>query len=150
MTGELKCLIRKKQHVYNRMKTYHRENDRTEYKTLQKKVSKMLKSQHKSYITNIMSSTNDKKPFWQYIKTNRQENVGVNTLKSNAFEKANILNQYSNQCLLLKTLILSLANQILHIHPWLTFKSPLREYTTYYKIWTHISFQVQTMYIPMH
>ena len=101
MTVELQRLIRKKQHVYNRMKTYHQENDRTECKMLQKRVSQMLKSQHKSYITNIMSSTNDKKPFWQYIKTKRQENVGVNTLKStdekaitNAFEKANILNQY--------------------------------------------------------
>ena len=68
---------------------------------LQKQVSQMLKSQHISYITNIMSSTNDKKPFWQYIKTKKQENVGVNTFKftdekaiTNAFEKANILNQY--------------------------------------------------------
>ena len=101
MTVELKHLIRKKQRVYNQMKTYHQENDWTEYKMLQKQVSQMLKSQHKSYITNIMSSTNDKKPFWQYIKPKRQENVGVNTLKStdekaitNAFEKANILNQY--------------------------------------------------------
>ena len=36
MTVELKRLIRKKQRVYNRMKTYHQENDRTEYKMLQK------------------------------------------------------------------------------------------------------------------
>ena len=141
MTVELKRLIRKKQRVYNRMKSYHRENDQTEYKMLQKQVSQVLKSQHKSYITNIMSSTNDKKPFWQYIKTKRQENVGVNTLKSTdekAFamhlKKLIFLINISNQCLLLKTLIPSLANQILHIHPWLIFKSLLREYTTYYKI----------------
>ena len=98
----------------------------------------MLKFQHRSYITNIISSANDKKPFWQYIKTKKQENVGINTLKSadrkaitSASEKANILKSISNQCLLLKTAICFLANQFHHIHPWLILKSPLREYTTF-------------------
>ena len=87
--------------MYNRAKFYHREKDWTEHKVLQKQVSEMLKFQHRSYITNIISSANDKKPFWQYIKTKKQENVDINTLKSadrkaitSASEKANILNKY--------------------------------------------------------
>ena len=87
--------------MYNRAKLYHREEDWTEYKSLQKQINHMLKLQHKSYIANIISSSNDKKPFWRYIKTKRQDKVGINILKTtdgevitNSLEKANILNQY--------------------------------------------------------
>ena len=101
MITEIKHLIRKRQQVYNRAKLYHREEDWTEYKFLQKQIDYMLKLQHKSYIANIISSSNDKKPFWRYIKSKRQDKVGINILKTtdgevitNSLEKANILNQY--------------------------------------------------------
>ena len=53
--------IRKKQRVYNRARRFHRENDWSEYKLLQKEVDQKLKHQHKSYISNLISASNNKK-----------------------------------------------------------------------------------------
>ena len=37
----------------------------------------MLKSQHKTYLMNMISSPNNKKPLWKYIKAQRQEHTGI-------------------------------------------------------------------------
>ena len=76
MTVKREYLIRKNQRVYNCMRTYHTENDWTEYEVLQKQVSKMLKSQHKSYIImNIMSSIIIKSILiiWAYTSRRKEE-----------------------------------------------------------------------------
>ena len=82
MSTALKRLIRKKQRVYNRARRFHRENDWSEYKLLQKEVDQKLKHQHKSYISNLISASNNKKSLWHYLKTKRQGNCGINTLKN--------------------------------------------------------------------
>ena len=41
----------------------------------------MLKSQHKTYLMNMISFPNNKKPLWKYIKAQRQEHTGISTLK---------------------------------------------------------------------
>ncbi|XP_065886047.1 uncharacterized protein [Dysidea avara] len=102
MSTTLKRLIRKKQRVYNRARHHHRENDWLEYKSLQKEVDHKLKHQHKSYVTNLISASNNKKPLWHYLKTRKQGNCGISTLKdpqsshtlTDPFDKANILNQH--------------------------------------------------------
>ena len=60
---------KKTQRVYNRAWRHHRENDCLEYKSLQKEVDHKLKLQHKSYVTNLISASNNKKPLWHYLKT---------------------------------------------------------------------------------
>ena len=61
MSTALKRLIRKKQRVYNHARHFHRKNDWSEYKSLQKEVDQKLKYQHKSYISNLISASNNKK-----------------------------------------------------------------------------------------
>ena len=58
----LKHLIRKKQRVYNRAKLYSREPDWSDYKSLQRQVSKSLKQQYKDYLNGMLSSK-DKNPY---------------------------------------------------------------------------------------
>ena len=41
----------------------------------------MLKHKHRAYITNIISSSNNNKLFWKYIKAKKQDNTGITTLK---------------------------------------------------------------------
>ena len=100
MTSTLKRLIRKKQRVYNRARRYHRDTDWSEYKSLQKEVNFKLKHQHKSYVTNLISSTNNKKSLWHYLKGRKQENNGIGALIhpqsghviTDPIEKATVLN----------------------------------------------------------
>ena len=71
MTAALKRLIRKKQRVYNHARRYSRESDWLEYKSLKKDINHKLKYQHKTYLTDIISSPDNKKPLWRYIKAKR-------------------------------------------------------------------------------
>ena len=102
MTAALKRLIRKKQGVYNRARHYSRESDWLEYKSLQKNIDRKLKYQHKTYLTDMISSPDNKKPLWRYIKTKRKDHTGIGTLKdpvngqpiTDPASKADILNQH--------------------------------------------------------
>ena len=101
MTAELARLIRKKKRVYKRAKLHKRDSNWSEYKNLQRKVRQMLKHKHRAYITNIISSSNDNKLFWRYIKAKQQDTTGITTLKgpggeaiTESIDKANILNEH--------------------------------------------------------
>jgi len=69
---------------------------------LQKEVDHKLKHQHKSYITNLISAPNNRKPLWHYLINCKQGNYGISTLNdpqsghtvTEAIDKANILNQH--------------------------------------------------------
>ena len=61
----------------------------------------MLKHKHRAYVTNIISSSNDNKLFWRYIKAKQQDTTGITTLKgpdgeavTESIDKANILNEH--------------------------------------------------------
>jgi len=77
MSTALKQLIQKKQRVYNHAWHFHRENDWSEYKLLEKKVDHKLKQQHKSYISNMISESSNKKSFWYYWKLEDKEIVAL-------------------------------------------------------------------------
>ena len=64
MSATLKRLIRKKQWVYNKARLFRCETDWAYYKQLKKEVKNMLKSQHKTYLMNTISSSSNKKPLW--------------------------------------------------------------------------------------
>ena len=83
-TTSLKRLIKRKQRIYNRAKLYQRDPDWREYKTIRIHVRNILRRQHSNFIFNVMSSaqSDNKKPFWRYLKSRRQDNVGIGTLKT--------------------------------------------------------------------
>ena len=96
LSTSLKHMIRKKQRVYNKAKLSNNSNDWLEYKTLQKPVKGLLRQQHDNYLT---SSSN--KPFWTYMKSKRQDKIGIGTLKSrdsvpiaDPLQKAKDFNEY--------------------------------------------------------
>ena len=102
MSSTLKRLIRKKQRLYNRARRYHRDTDWSEYKLMQKEVNFKLKHQHKTYVTNLVSSSHNRKSLWHYLKTRKQDNNGIGTLihpeNGNALihpiERATVLNDH--------------------------------------------------------
>ena len=100
MTTELTRLIRRKKRVYNRAKRYKRNSDWSEYKDLQRKVRHMLKHNHRAYINSIISSSNNNKLFWKYMKSKKQDTTGIPTLHgpnreaiTESTDKANVLNE---------------------------------------------------------
>ena len=100
LTVTVKRLIRKKQRVYNRARRYQRECDWKEYKILRYKIRNQLRDLHKNHLTKVISSENNKKPLWHYIKSKRQDHTGVSTLRvngtviSDSVSKVEALNQH--------------------------------------------------------
>ena len=100
LTVTVKHLIRKKQTVYNRARRYQRECDWKEYKILRYKIRNQLRDLHKNHLTKVISSVNNKKPLWHYIKSKRQDHTGVSTLRvngtviSDSISKVEALNQH--------------------------------------------------------
>ena len=90
--------------MYNKARLSCCEADWSHYKALKKEVKHvhMLKSHHKDYLLDMISSPNNKKPLWCYMKAQRQEHTDIGTLKATNIdhiitdpaEKANILNKH--------------------------------------------------------
>ena len=94
-------MCKKKQRLYNKAKRTNKEYDWQKFKLHKKETHKQLKQAHLSYTNTILSESlesNDYKNFWKYIKTQKQEHIGVQPLKekgvlhNDATTKANILN----------------------------------------------------------
>ena len=102
LTSSLRHLVRKKQHVYDRTKKNHQTRDWSEYKSLNNQVKHLLHYHHGEYLNKVIFSNNsNKKPFWRYIKSKRQDISGISTLISSTgtivsepSEKAEIFNNY--------------------------------------------------------
>ena len=101
MTRSLRRMCRKKQRLYNQACKKHAPGAWEEFRKHQRRTTAALRSTRMDYINNILVEgmvTNDNKPFWKYIKSQRQENCGVAPLKSegqlhsDACKKAEILN----------------------------------------------------------
>ena len=95
MSATLKRIIRKKQRVYNKARLFCCEADWAHYKQLKKELKDMLKSQHKTYLMNMISSPSNEKPLWHYIKSQRQEHTGISTLKDSA--SVHVINRPSEE-----------------------------------------------------
>ena len=76
-------MIKRKQRLYRRAK---RNNKWDTYRNFQKKCKQQIRKAEWDFINNVIQeglSNNNTKPFWRYIKTRRQDNVGVAPLKRN-------------------------------------------------------------------
>ena len=102
-TNSLKRLIRKKQKLYNKARE---SGNWDEYKRHQKFCKREIKQAEWSYINSIINDGIDNKnnkSFWKYIKSKKQDNIGIAPLKLNnklvcdSKLKANILiNQFKS------------------------------------------------------
>ena len=100
---DIKRMLKKKQRLFiQARKTRNWEN----YKHFQRECKKAIRRAEWTYVNNIIEEglkNNNNKPFWQYIKSRRQDNVGVAPLKENSIlhsdskSKARILiNQFQS------------------------------------------------------
>ncbi len=101
VNARIRRLINKKHRLYNKAKASHKESDWAKYKTQKRLVVKALRQARWNYINNVLLEslkTNDTKPFWRYVKSKRQERVGIaplcsgGTLMTDAKDKAQVLN----------------------------------------------------------
>ena len=105
-TLAIKRMCRKKQRLYSKCKRTRRPRDCKAFKSHQRATLSALRSARWSYIGGMLSDsveTGNSKPFWRYVKSQRQDNCGVSPLKrdgelhSDSQSKADILNhQFSS------------------------------------------------------
>jgi hypothetical protein len=96
-------MLRKKQSLYNQAK---RTKNWSNYKHYQKECKRQIRKGEWNYINSaILEGTekNNTKPFWKYVKSRKQDNIGVAPLKerghliNNSKEKAQIpIKQFSS------------------------------------------------------
>ena len=83
---ELKRLCRKKSRKYKKPKISGKEHHWKEYKEFQKHVQSKLTEGRWDYINRVLQiglETGNKKPFWKYLRVQKQEDFGISALKSN-------------------------------------------------------------------
>ena len=84
---ELKLLCRKKARKYKKAKRSGREDHWEQYKEFQKVVQAKLTEGRWDYINRFLQiglETGNKKPFWKYLRVQKQEDFGISALKSNS------------------------------------------------------------------
>ena len=77
---------------------------RTKYRNTSRKIyKKQLNKAYYEYINNLIEtpSSDQPKKFWRFVKSKRQDDIGINTLEEdntnasdNKYGKANVLNDY--------------------------------------------------------
>ena len=94
---KIKKMLRKKQSLYNKAK---RTKNWSNYKHYQKECKRQIRKAEWNYINSAILEgveKNNTKPFWEYIKSRKQDSIGVAPLKergyliNNSKEKAQIL-----------------------------------------------------------
>ncbi|CAG2245813.1 unnamed protein product [Mytilus edulis] len=90
-------MLKKKQNLYNQAK---RTKSWTNYRHFQKTCKREIRKAENNYINNAIiegMNKNNTKPFWKYVKSRKQDNIGVAPLKkhgqliNDSKEKAQIL-----------------------------------------------------------
>jgi len=99
--GHLRKLTRRKYRAHKKAKQTGNPTDWSRYNRLKTQVQKDIRQSHRRYMTNIISTSYKERPkqFWSYIKSRKQEAVGIAPLKnrdgfihSDSKAKAEILN----------------------------------------------------------
>ena len=100
MNRNFKKLIRKKGRRFNLRKQRSLE-DRARYLDIEQMVKRELRDAERVYVNSILQNvleSGNNKPFWKYVKSQKQETFGISALKSNgnvitdSLSKAEILN----------------------------------------------------------
>ena len=97
----LKRMCKKKHRMYNAAKKANKQKKWDAFQSFKKNTQKALKTAHLRYLRRVLTDSAERKeskPFWRYIKSQRQENFGVATLKRGGIiyndpkDRAEILN----------------------------------------------------------
>ena len=101
MNRNFKRLIRKKGRRFKKAKKSGMEEDRARYLDIEQMVKRELRDAERVYVNGILQNgleSGNNKPFWKYVKSQKQESFGISALKSNgnvitdSLSKAEILN----------------------------------------------------------
>ena len=93
----IKKMLRRKQRLYKQAK---KNNTWQNYRHYQREVKRTIRKAEHNYINNMLEEglkNHDSKPFWRYIKSKKQDSIGVSPLKdrgqltSDSLQKADIL-----------------------------------------------------------
>jgi hypothetical protein len=105
MTTDIKRLIRKKQRLYNKSKKIKKPSHKKAFKDIRSLIRNKLHKNYWDYLNNMLDpeKDNNSKKFWKYIKSRKQDTMGIGTLKNNgvlaenAEQKAEMLkNQFTS------------------------------------------------------
>ena len=101
MSRNFKILIRKKGRRFKKAKKSGMDEDRARYLDIEQMVKRELRDAERVYGNDILQNgleSGNNKPFWKYVKSPKQESLGISALKSNgnvntdSLSKAEILN----------------------------------------------------------
>ena len=96
-------LNRKVQRLHNVQKRSGLEYDKRKFRQTRKAYKQKLNKAYGDYISNLLQSPQEEQPkkFWKFVKSKRQDNVGINmlydennTAVSDSQGKADLLNDY--------------------------------------------------------
>lgn len=100
LSPESKRKMKRKHRMYKRAKKTGLPEHKESFERYKKQCQKENRKAHKEYVNNLVTNglnTNNKKPFWKYIKAQRQDSFGIPPLKHDGIlhtdseTKANIL-----------------------------------------------------------
>ena len=95
-------MCRKKRRLYVRARRSHKRAHWDQYKAFKKDTLKAIRRQRWSYINDLLQvglDKGDSRPLWGYLRSQRQDNMGVSPLKdggilySSSLTQASILNK---------------------------------------------------------
>ena len=102
ISAKLKKNIKKKHKLHQKAKATMADNDWKTYKQHRSKLQKEIRNAHWEYVNNSLTTalkSNNTKPFWKYIKSKKNENIGISALSDDgnlyydSKAKAEILNR---------------------------------------------------------
>ena len=134
---ELKRLCRKKARKYKKAKRFGREDHWEQYKEFQKVVQAKLTEGRWDYINRFLRiglETGNKKPFWKYLRVQKQEDFGISALKSNGkmFTDRKSINEILNTQF--KSVFTKKTSSKIPELPGVTFPS-IKDLKFFYRIW---------------
>ncbi len=85
MTTDINRLIRKKQRLYNKSKKSKKPSHKKAFKDIRSLIRNKLHKNYWDYLNNMLDpeKDNNSKKFWKYIKSRKQDTMGIGTLKNN-------------------------------------------------------------------
>ena len=103
ITTMTKRILRKKQRWFLKAKNSKSEKVKNKYKEIKKASQKLCRKAHDDYVQDLIGDDKDSKKLWTYIKSKKNENVGIadlhdgHKLIQDPITKANLFNiQFSS------------------------------------------------------
>ena len=97
---ETKRLIRQKNRWLHKAKTLNSENVWKTYRKIKRVTQRTCRQTHENYLRNLFENDKSNKKLWSYIKSRKQQNVGIPEIKdvsnvptSDPVKKANLIRQ---------------------------------------------------------